>query len=132
MATKEDNKSTKKTSSYSETRKKRDPFDVPAWFDKSKYAHRWINADVVNERSDGYDPRGWVVSKDPEGKPLRYKDVILAQMPIEEAEERRQEKIDATKLQTESVLGNMAHEVERLSHEVKKLGGKIRFNLDID
>lgn len=129
MSVKEDKKDTKKVTGKKVSRT---AYEVPDWFPSGTHAHRWINAETVNARSDGYDPRGWVVSKDPNGNILRYKDVILAQMPLEEYEARKEEKAEATRLQTQAVLGKIGDEVERLSHEVKRLGGKIKFNLDIN
>jgi hypothetical protein len=111
----------------------RSAYELPDWFPTETHAHRWINSETINSRSDGYDPRGWVPAKNPKtNEILRYRDVILAQMPLEEYEARVQEKAEATQLQTQALLGGIGQEVERLSHEVKKLGGKIKFNLDIN
>lgn len=114
----------KKRSSYS----RRTNYDLPSWADTKKFAYRWINAKKVSDRTDGYDPRGWEKSISPDGTHMRYKDSILAQMPLDEHAKLVAEKAEAVKLQNEAVLGRIQDEVHALSHEVKKLGGKLKLN----
>lgn len=114
----------KKRSSYT----RRTNYDLPTWADKNKFAYRWVNAKKISERDDGYDPRGWEKAVSPEGTHLRYKDSILAQMPIDEHSKLVADKAQAVKDQNEAVMGRIGEEVRALEHEVKKLGGKLKLN----
>jgi hypothetical protein len=111
---------------------------MPKWAkEDKKFAYRWVKADKFSERSDGWDPRGWEKVKIPasetgSGEFLRFKEHILAKMPIEEAQARREAIDDEIRLQTEAVVKGEAENLEKLNHEVKQLGGKIKLNVNIE
>lgn len=126
--------SEKKRSSYNSKSK----YDLPKWAkDDKKFAYRWIRSTAVTERTDGYDPRGWEKAKIPEGQPnagefLRYNEMILAKMPIEENERRKAEVEEATRAQTEAIMGAQAQLHDQMAHEFRNAGGKLKLNVSVE
>lgn len=124
----------KKRSSYN----RKSQFSFPEWTkDDKKFGYRWINAAKHNDRSDGFDHRGWVLAKIPEGQPkageyLRNKDCILAKMPIEEIEDIRARVAEETRMNTEAVAGAQKELSDQVAHEFKQAGGKLKLNVSID
>jgi hypothetical protein len=101
--------------------------DLPGHVDKSKYYYRWLNANKVAQNSDYYDPRGYELDKNADGKTTVREDRILGRMPIDLYEAMKEEKEEARKSQLQLVLESQAAQEERDSHEFKKKGGKIKF-----
>lgn len=95
--------------------------------DRKAYGYRWINAEKLAEATDGYEPRGWVLFKDKDGKHIRRGDLILAQMPKDMHDAMKKTKDDARKLQHDLMLDSQRAESDRESHEFRKKGGKINF-----
>lgn len=116
----------KKRSTY----KAKDRLALPDSIDKKKYGYRWLSKDRLAENSDGYDPRGWELHKEADGKTLVRGDLVLGRMPIDEYEEMKAEKDQARRDQMELVLQKQAENLERESHEFRKKGGKIQFNFE--
>jgi len=109
------------------TYKKGSLVDLPAHIDKSKFGYRWLNATKLSENTDGYEPRGYELDKNDEGKVTRRGDLVLGRMPIDQYEAMKEEKDEARKSQMELFFTQQAAEEERLTHEFKKKGGKVKF-----
>lgn len=103
--------------------------DLPKHVDKTKYGYRWISATKLSENSDEYEPRGWEVDKNAEGKTTKRGDLILGRMPIDQFEAMKAEKETARKEQIGLLGQQQAEENERDSHEFRKKGGKVKFEL---
>ena len=128
----------KKPAKKRSTLKHRSSYDLPKWAVEDKqHAYRWIKETKVSDRNDGYDPRGWVQSKIPAGNDgagerLRFKEMVLAQMPIDEHEALKQEKADAILFQTESVMGAAKELEAQATHEFRNAGGKLKLNVSLE
>ncbi len=105
----------------------------PEWALKDKeHEYRWISKRQL-PRTDGYDPRGWAVARDPETKQtLEAWDVILARMPSDEYEAMREHKDHRARMNLQTIQEAMATEEDRLKFEVGKLGGKIKSDFSIE
>lgn len=119
---------TKKRSTYGAGSR----LDLPKHVDKSKYGYRWISADRLAENSDGYEPRGWELDKDPEGKVTKRGDLVLGRMPIDMHQEMKQAKEEARVNQMQLMLERQSADEERATHEFRKKGGKIKFEYKQD
>lgn len=112
-------------------------FDLPKWAkEDKKFAYRWVSGSRL-ERTDGYDPRGWEKAKVPEGEPnagefMRWKGHILCKMTMEMHLERKAELEEMTRAQTEAVMGAQEALHERVTDEFKRMGGKIKLNVNIE
>lgn len=95
--------------------------------DRKQYGYRWISAERLAEATDGYEPRGWALFKDKDGKHIRRGDLILAQMPKDLFDAMKEEKERARRDQMELLLQGQAEQLERASHEFRKKGGKLKF-----
>lgn len=118
----------RKRSSY-----KRNAFDLPDWAKKdAKHSYRWEKASTFEEEA-GYGAHSfWEPVNDPNGKKVRYKEMILCKMPKEEFNEMLQEEREEARSQIEAVTSKHAEEVNRLNHEVKKMGGRVKFSVDVN
>jgi len=115
---------TKKRTSY----KRGNELDLPEHnLDRSQYGYRWISASKLAEATDGYEPRGWELFKDKDGKHVRRGDLILAQMPKDMHNAMIEAKEEARKSQMQLLLESQTAQTERDSHEFRKKGGKIKF-----
>ena len=114
---------TKKRTVY----KRGNDLDLPAGLDKAKFGYRWISAEKLAAATDGYEPRGWALHTNAEGKHVRRGDLILAQMPIDMYNAMKEEKEDARKGQMKLLIEDQAAQMERDAHEFRKKGGKIKF-----
>ncbi len=101
--------------------------DLPKHVDKSKYGYRWIGAESLSAASDGYEHRGWEVDKSPEGSVTRRQDLILGRMPIDMFEAMKADKEEARLNQMKHFMQKQAADEDRLTHEFKKKGGKVKF-----
>lgn len=114
----------KKRSSY----KQGGQFDFPEWSIKDKSnKYRWISAEHLAAASDGYEPRGWAVAKDPKGNPVKRYDVVLGVMPIDQWLEVKAAKDEDRLAQMQDFHAQQAASEDRLNHEIKKAGGKTKF-----
>lgn len=95
--------------------------------DRTRYSYKWRAAEQLAGMSDGYDPKGWELFKDKDGKYVKRGDVILAQMPLDMYRAMKEDKEATKKRQTELLFENQAAELERESHEFRKKGGKVKF-----
>lgn len=95
--------------------------------DRAKFGYKWRSAEQLSALSDGYDPKGWSLYKDSEGKHVKRGDLVLAQMPIDMYEAMKDYKKEQREAQTRLVMEKQAAEFERDSHEFRKKGGKIKF-----
>lgn len=95
--------------------------------DKTKYGYKWRSAEKLSQLSDGYDPDGWELVKDKDGKHVRRGDLILAQMPKDMYDAMKESKEEDRKMQLNLLMENQAAELERDSHDFRKKGGKIKF-----
>lgn len=119
--------SEKKRSTY----KRGSKFDLPAHVDEKKFKYRWVSARKLEQYSDSYDERGYEIDKSgAEGKSIRREDVVLAKMPIDQWEQFKADKDQAREDQLRSALEAEAEKTEEMSHELKKLGGKVKFKLE--
>lgn len=107
--------------------KRGNDLDLPAGLDKVNYGYRWISAEKLAAATDGYEPRGWALYTNKEGKHVRRGDLILAQMPKDMHDAMREEKEDARKNQIRLLMEDQAAQMERESHDFRKKGGKIKF-----
>lgn len=103
--------------------------ELPEWAKKDKaHAYRWTTSRQI-ARSDGYDPRGWELAKDPvTGEILKAYDVTLARLPIDEHEEMKSFKEEQRKNQIKQVSETMASRADQLRYEVEKVGGTVDFD----
>lgn len=95
--------------------------------DRTKYGYKWRSAEQLAALSDGYDPKGWELFKDKDGKHVKRGDLILAQMPIDMYQAMKDFKDEQRRQQSQLILEKQASEFERDSHEFRKKGGKIKF-----
>lgn len=95
--------------------------------DRANYSYRWINAEKLAEASDGYEPRGWELFKDKEGRTIKRGDLILAQMPIDRWNSIREAAEEEQKNYLKLLLEGQAAQEEKLTHEFKKKGGRVKF-----
>lgn len=96
-----------------------------------EHKYRWVSK-RRNARSDGFDPRGWVIYRDSEGKTLEAHDAILYRMPIDEWQAMKEYKDNIARTQIQTVLDNIESQQDRLRFEVEKLGGRIESNFTIE
>lgn len=101
--------------------------DFPKDLDWANYGYKWRSAERLAGLSDGYDPKGWELHTDKNGKHIRREDLILARMPIDMYRAMKESKEDMRKQQTQLLLDGQAAQLERDSHEFRKKGGKIKF-----
>lgn len=100
---------------------------LPEGLDRERFKYRWISRARVESRTDGWDSRGWEIHKDPETqKPFTCGDLILGKMPTEDVEARRVELEEISLGRMQATLEQQKADDERLSHEVRKAGGKIK------
>jgi hypothetical protein len=124
---------TKKRPSFA----KRSIFDLPKWAqDDKKFVYRWVSSTRL-DRTDGYDPRGWVYAKIPAGEDkagelMRLKGHILCRMPIEESEARKHDIKEQTEHQMSAIAGAQQEMADRATHEFKQAGGKLKLNVNIE
>jgi len=95
--------------------------------DRSKYGYKWRASEQLAGLSDGYDPKGWELFKDKEGKFIKRGDLVLAQMPIDMYRAMQEAKQEARDNQTRLLFDQQAAEFDRDSHEFRKKGGKVKF-----
>jgi len=95
--------------------------------DRSRYGYKWRSAERLAGMTDGYDPKGWELFKDKDGKHVRRDDLILAQMPIDMWKAMKEQKDEARENQTRLLFDQQAAEMDRDSHEFRKKGGKVKF-----
>lgn len=117
-----------KTEKKRTTYKRGSQLDMPEHvLNRAQYGYRWISAERLAEATDGYEPRGWSLFKDSDGKHIRRGDLILAQMPKDMFDAMKEEKEEARNLQLKLLLESQAAEMERDAHEFRKKGGKVKF-----
>lgn len=117
------------------TEKKRSVFkpgaltDMPAFAANDKAnKYRWLNAELLASATDGYEPRGWSIAKDPtSGNSIRRGDLILGIMPMDQWQQVKEYKDNERREQTQLFFEKQAADDERISHEFKKLGGRTKF-----
>ena len=95
--------------------------------DRTRYGYKWRSQEQLAQLSDGYDPKGWELFKDKDGKVVKRQDLVLAQMPIDMYNAMKEYKDEVRKAQSQLVLEKQAAEFERESHDFRKKGGKIKF-----
>lgn len=100
--------------------------DLPANLDRKRFAYRWVSKARLDLASDGYEPRGYVPYT-VEGKHVARGDLILCQKSKEESERDNEIRAEAAAYKTEVTLQAMKEKDAVLSHEVKKAGGKMKF-----
>lgn len=110
------------------TYKKGSKFDLPKSVDQKKYGYRWVGKEKFADSPDGFDERGYELCKSEEGSVIRNGDLLLARMPIDMHEERKASIEEARVGQNEFVLDKQAAEDDKLAHEFKQKGGKMKFN----
>ncbi len=101
--------------------------DFPKNLDTANYGFKWRSAEQLAGMSDGYDPKGWELYKDKDGKYVKRGDVILAQMPIDMYRAMKDGKKEAADNQTKLLFEEQASQLDRETHEFRKKGGKIKF-----
>lgn len=101
--------------------------DFPDHLDQTKYGFKWRSAEQLAGMSDGYDPKGWELYKDKDGKHIRRGDLILAQMPIDMYQAMKDSKQEAREASAKHLIEQEAAQLDRDSHEFRKKGGKIKF-----
>lgn len=95
--------------------------------ERSKYGYKWRSAEKLSQMSDNYDPDGWELFHDKDGKTIKRGDLILAQMPKDMYDAMKAEKEEARVGQIRFLMESQAAEMEREGHEFRKKGGKIKF-----
>lgn len=118
-----DNTTTKKRTTY----KRGGELDFPPGLDTTNYGFRWINAEKLAAATDGYEPRGWALYKDKAGNHVRRGDLILAQMPKDMHDAMKELKEEARLQQVKFLVEAQAAEMDKLAHEFRKKGGKVKF-----
>lgn len=108
-------------------------FDMPEqMLDRKKFAYAWVAIKKYDHSVDEYEARGWVKFKTPDGKVVRLEEHYLAQMPIDQFEARQKYKDEQRDEQTRLFFDTQAAEEERLSHDFRKKGGKVKFSFTQD
>lgn len=121
---------TKKTAAAPEKKRtiyqRKSALALPEWTLKDKeHSYRWCST-RVQQRSDGFDPRGWSVAKHPEtGEVTRHYDLILSRMPIDEFQSMKEFKRNEAREMTLMVMENMSDMNDRMRYEIERAGGKI-------
>lgn len=101
--------------------------DLPATgLDRKRFAYRWVNKTKLDLASDGYEPRGYQVTM-VDGKTIGRGDLILCQKTREDADAHREYLEEMRKAKTETTLQHMKEQDDRLSFEIKRSGGKMKF-----
>lgn len=99
--------------------------ELPEWAKQdTTHKYRWVRK-VSKGRSDGFDPRGWVVARDPEGETLEAMDTILTKMPLDEVEAMNEYKREEARNLIKDVMSSIEDNDARLRYEIEKLGGRI-------
>lgn len=106
---------------------------LPEWAKTDKeHKYRWVSKRKTS-RSDGFDPRGWSIAKNPNtGETLEAYDTVLYRMPIDEWAEMKSYKDEQARDSIKTVLENIESQTDRLRYEVEKLGGKIIQDFSIE
>lgn len=106
---------------------------LPEWAAKDKeHKYRWVSKRKM-ARSDGFDPRGWSIAKDPtEGKSLEAYDTVLYRMPLDEWEALKEYKDNLAKNSLQNVKENIDSQIDQLRFEIEKLGGKISHEFSVE
>lgn len=120
-----DNSTNKKRSVY----KPGSLLDFPQWsIDDKANSYRWLNAELLAAATDGYEPRGWAIAKDPKtSNPVRRGDLILGSMPIDKYREMKDYEDEMKRDQVRMVVQAQAEAEEVLTHDFKKKGGRTKF-----
>lgn len=101
--------------------------DLPPNLDRKKFAFRWVAKARLDLASDGYEPRGYVPYKTAEGSHVGRGDLILCQKNREEANLDNEIRAEAAARKTETTLQHMKAQDDKIAHEVKQSGGKMKF-----
>lgn len=104
----------------------------PRDFDSTRYAGRWVAEHRLNERSDGYEPRGFLPWKNEEGSTTRVGDLVWCYMDKEEAEERKAIVEAETRAQIGSLKEQMAEEEDRLNYELGNYSGRSTTDIKVN
>lgn len=101
--------------------------DLPPSVDRKRFAYRWVSKARLDLASDGYEPRGYIPYKNAEGAHIGRGDLILCQKPKEEANIDNEIRAEAAARKTEVTLQHMKEKDDRMAHEIKQAGGKLKF-----
>jgi hypothetical protein len=111
----------------------RSALDLPehAGLDRSKFKYRWLSRAKIESRTDGWDPRGWEIHKDPAtNQPFTNGDLILGRMPAQEVEDRKKELEEISSGRMQALLEEQKEQDAQLQHSVRKMGGKIKASIE--
>lgn len=116
-------KATKKRTQY----QAKGILELPDWAKQdTTHKYRWVRkSSYRSSRTDGYDPRGWVVARDSEGQSLEALDTILTKMPIDEWDSMKDHKDAEARNLIKDVAAAIEDRDSRVRYEIEKLGGKI-------
>lgn len=101
--------------------------ELPAGLDHKKYAFRWIAKSRLDQATDGFEPRGYSVHKMEDGKHIGRGDLILGFKTKEDANADRDYLHGLAADRVSKHLEKEKQQDAQLAHEVKKAGGKIKF-----
>lgn len=101
--------------------------DLPSNLDRKRFAYRWVSKARLDLASDGYEPRGYVPYATAEGKHIGRGDLILCQKSREELNRDDEIRAEMAAHKTESTLQHLKEADDKIAHEVKKAGGKMKF-----
>lgn len=106
--------------------KERSMIEFPIWAKEDKqHKYRWVSKRRLS-RSDGFDPRGWSIARDPKtNESLEAYDLVLHRMPLEEWEAMKEYKELAARANVQHVLDSIASDTDRLKYEVERLGARL-------
>lgn len=105
--------------------------ELPADLDRKKYKYRWIAKAKLDQATDGFEPRGYQVHRIAEGpnagKHIGRGDLILAYKTSEEALADKEYLHDLAQSKISKALEKEKQADAELAFEVKKAGGKLKF-----
>lgn len=102
--------------------KQKSMIEFPDWAKNDhEHKYRWVSKRRVS-RSDGFDPRGWMIARDPKtNESLEAFDLILHKMPLEEWNSMKDFKDDAARTAIQHVLEAIEGKQDRLRYEVERM-----------
>jgi hypothetical protein len=106
--------------------KQKSMLEFPDWAKSdSTHKYRWVSKRRLS-RSDGFDPRGWSIAKDPvRNESLEAFDLVLHRMPLDEWEAMKEYKHNAARDNVQHVLESIESQQDRLKYELDRLGARI-------
>jgi hypothetical protein len=101
--------------------------DLPPDLDRKRFRYRWVSKTRLDFASDGYEPRGYVPHTTADNKSISRGDLILCKKTVEDAQAEDEERRERSNRRMQTLLENQKSEDDKIAYEVKKAGGKMKF-----